>query len=319
MHQPQLFLTIPFFPTISLEFITEFDDISSLRSFLSSKYNIPSETLTFYNNTHLLSNENLLGSLQGFIHASIGLSGGKGGFGSLLRGQAATKRKTTNFDASKDLKGRRIRNVENEKKLKEFLKNKQKEDQDVEEEIKKYKEMSEKQSQMHYEMKLTQEYKNKLEDWEHKMGKSIAVGVNKLKREGNHVDQKNGGFEVPKKKICLEINKKIKNMYEEEDKEEEEKRIEMEERERKQKLEEELKKDEKLEKPLAIEYPEIDLKGIKSIEDLENLGSEHLKHGLMKLGLKCGGNLRERAQRLFDIKLDPTNLLNPKYLAKAKK
>ena len=93
----------------------------------------------------------------------------------------------------------------------------------------------------------------------------------------------------------------------------------MEERERKQKLEEELKKSEKVEKPLAIEYPEIDLKEIKSIEDLENLGSEHLKHGLMKLGLKCGGNLRERAQRLFDIKLDPTNLLNPKYLAKAKK
>ena len=318
--QQQLFLTTPFFPTISLEFFTEFDDISSLRSFLSSKYSIPSDIFTFYNNSHLLSNETLLTSLHGFIHANIGLSGGKGGFGSLLRGQAATKRKTTNFDASKDLKGRRIRNVENEKKLKEFLKNKQKEDQDVEEEIKKYKEMSEKQNQMHYELKLTQEYKNKLEDWEHKMGKSIAAGVNKLKRDGNDIGQKNGAFQVPKKKICMEINNKIKNMYEEETKEEEEKKIEMEEKERKQKLEEEeLKKNEKVEKPIAIEYPEIDLKEIKSVEDLENLGSEHLKHGLMKLGLKSSGNLRERAQRLYDIKLDPTNLLNPKYLAKAKK
>ena len=62
----------------------------------------------------------------------------------------------------------------------------------------------------------------------------------------------------------------------------------------------------------------IELKDMKSIEELENLGSAHLKAELMRLGLKCGGNLREKAQRLWDIKQDPTNLFNPKYIAKVK-
>ncbi len=38
----------------------------------------------------------------------------------------------------------------------------------------------------------------------------------------------------------------------------------------------------------------------------------------MLLGLKCGGSLKEKAQRLFDIKLDPSNLMKAKYLAKVK-
>jgi hypothetical protein len=57
-----------------------------------------------------------------FIHLHckyFGLLGGKGGFGSLLRGQKSTK-KTTNFSAMRDLSGRRIRHVENEKKLQEW-------------------------------------------------------------------------------------------------------------------------------------------------------------------------------------------------------
>lgn len=49
------------------------------------------------------------------------LRGGKGGFGSLLRG-AATKagRKTNNFDACRDMSGRRLRHVNAEKRLEEW-------------------------------------------------------------------------------------------------------------------------------------------------------------------------------------------------------
>ena len=318
----QLYVTTPFSNPISLEFLSEYDDISSLRSFLSSKYDIPSEILSFYHNSLLLSNGTLLNSLKGFVHANFSLLGGKGGFGSLLRGQAATKRKTTNFDASKDLKGRRIRNVENEKKLKEFLKKKEEEDENVEKELKKYKESEEKKSLRHYEMKLTQEYKNKLEDWENKMGKSIAMGFSKMRKDerGNHETE---NFEIPKKKVCLELNNRLRNLYENEP--EEEQKVEKEEIHEIEKLtakdEKNLKKkDETPEKLNPIEnFPELDLKMMTSIEDLEKLGAEHLKHELMKLGLKCGGNLKERAQRLFEIKKDPTNLFNPKYLAKAKK
>ena len=51
------------------------------------------------------------------ILASLPLCGGKGGFGSLMRNQAAKKKKITNWDASRDLSGRRIRDINNEKKL----------------------------------------------------------------------------------------------------------------------------------------------------------------------------------------------------------
>ena len=48
--------------------------------------------------------------------------GGKGGFGSLLRAMGKQISKTTNKDMCRDLTGRRIGDVEKEKKLKDMLK-----------------------------------------------------------------------------------------------------------------------------------------------------------------------------------------------------
>ena len=63
-------------------------------------------------------------------------------------------------------------------------------------------------------------------------------------------------------------------------------------------------------------FKEIDLSHINSVEELEKLGADHLKHELVRLGLKCGGSPKERAERLWTIKKDPSNLFNPKFLAK---
>lgn len=56
------------------------------------------------------------------VHLSLRLRGGKGGFGSLLRGAAtkAGQKKTNNFDACRDMSGRRLRHVNAEKKLEEW-------------------------------------------------------------------------------------------------------------------------------------------------------------------------------------------------------
>jgi hypothetical protein len=54
------------------------------------------------------------------VHVLLRLCGGKGGFGALLRGQGRDGKITDNFDACRDLSGRRIRHVEAEKKLKEW-------------------------------------------------------------------------------------------------------------------------------------------------------------------------------------------------------
>jgi len=52
------------------------------------------------------------------VRVSLRIVGGKGGFGSLLRGAPANPgvKKKTNFEDSRDLSGRRIRHVNNEKK-----------------------------------------------------------------------------------------------------------------------------------------------------------------------------------------------------------
>jgi hypothetical protein len=56
------------------------------------------------------------------------LNGGKGGFGSLLRSMNPKKKLTDNFEACRDLSGRRLRNINNERRLEE-LKKKQEEEE----------------------------------------------------------------------------------------------------------------------------------------------------------------------------------------------
>lgn len=53
------------------------------------------------------------------VHLTFSLLGGKGGFGALLRGSGRAAL-TDNFDACRDLSGRRLRHVNAEKKLQEW-------------------------------------------------------------------------------------------------------------------------------------------------------------------------------------------------------
>jgi hypothetical protein len=54
------------------------------------------------------------------LELHLGLDGGKGGFGSLLRGgQGLNHKKTTNFNSCRDLNGRRMRIVDAERRLNE--------------------------------------------------------------------------------------------------------------------------------------------------------------------------------------------------------
>ncbi|KAL0648778.1 hypothetical protein Bca4012_047069 [Brassica carinata] len=53
-----------------------------------------------------------------------------------------------------------------------------------------------------------------------------------------------------------------------------------------------------------------------SAKDVEVLGMERLKIELQSRGLKCGGTLQERAERLFLLKSTPLDILPKKFLAK---
>mmetsp|Transcript_69467 Transcript_69467/g.192246 ORF Transcript_69467/g.192246 Transcript_69467/m.192246 type:complete len:515 (-) Transcript_69467:99-1643(-) len=56
------------------------------------------------------------------------LLGGKGGFGSLLRGQKGRGKKTTNMDAMRDLSGRRLRHSKAVERIKEWMEKQKRED-----------------------------------------------------------------------------------------------------------------------------------------------------------------------------------------------
>ncbi|CAG0915328.1 unnamed protein product [Notodromas monacha] len=56
-----------------------------------------------------------------FLQIRMRLRGGKGGFGSMLRAIGAQIEKTTNKEACRDLSGRRLRDINEERRLKEWL------------------------------------------------------------------------------------------------------------------------------------------------------------------------------------------------------
>ncbi|XP_028396012.1 replication stress response regulator SDE2-like [Dendronephthya gigantea] len=60
----------------------------------------------------------------------------------------------------------------------------------------------------------------------------------------------------------------------------------------------------------------LNLDEYNSIQDLESLGLDVLKSALMSLGLKCGGTLQQRAERLFSIKGIPREKIDPSLFAK---
>ncbi|KAK0413708.1 hypothetical protein QR680_006955 [Steinernema hermaphroditum] len=53
---------------------------------------------------------------------------------------------------------------------------------------------------------------------------------------------------------------------------------------------------------LANKGAPLDLNDFNSVEELEKVGLDRLKNALMALGMKCGGTLKERSERLFATK-----------------
>ena len=77
-------------------------------------------------NVQLYKNGKILQQSNTLIHDDVvevvaRLPGGKGGFGSMLRALGNQIQKTTNKEACRDLSGRRLRDINDEKRLKQFV------------------------------------------------------------------------------------------------------------------------------------------------------------------------------------------------------
>ena len=175
------------------------------------------------NNTYLISEGKLLKNNfplvdydNKIIEVRLRLKGGKGGFGSSLRLQQATKKQTKNFDACRDLQGRRLRKVNQERQLNEWRMKK------VEEEklLKKYSEgyntneedlfkkiMNEKRSVD--AIKKNQKFYEDNEKLKFNIKKSIKIYLNK-KRERTDNEKNEENIEKEKNDDNVKLKKRIK-------------------------------------------------------------------------------------------------------------
>lgn len=102
-------------------------------SSLYSLYNINRDDAYFISNGKIIDlSEDLSHYNDCIIHCHYRLLGGKGGFGSLLKGQPAVKKQTKNFDACRDISGRRLRHVNQEKQIMEWQQKKEEEEKIIE-------------------------------------------------------------------------------------------------------------------------------------------------------------------------------------------
>jgi hypothetical protein len=107
----------------SLDFM-ELPNGKDIKERLTLLEKIPSDMLSLRINGSILGDADFLTTGAAVVRATIknALKGGKGGFGAMLRALAkqAGGKKTTDFGACRDLSGRRLRHVNDEKILQKW-------------------------------------------------------------------------------------------------------------------------------------------------------------------------------------------------------
>ncbi|GMS78946.1 hypothetical protein PENTCL1PPCAC_1121, partial [Pristionchus entomophagus] len=271
---------------------------------------------------------------HGFFSFSLRLKGGKGGFGTLLKSFRINK--SSNQLMCRDLSGRRLADVEEEKKLKKW----------VETTGDREKEKETKQKVKHEKLRAATRDKPKhdfndpdyirtREDILEKTDDAFEDGFKNLKKRKPVVveEEESSDEEDDQPGTSAATFRKAKRervMFAEEssssspDSKEEEKGGSEEKEDEKIHdyrtpdeqpvapapppvvVVEAPKKEEKkpYEKPKDIptDFPLVELQECAGVDELEALGLYHLKHALEARGLKCGGSLQERAARLFSVK-----------------
>jgi len=117
-----VFVRTLFLKDTRLVYLADCSSLEECRSALNSRSGVPRDQLIFYSNGKRMGE---LGSVEvhDTIDACLALPGGKGGFGSMLRALGAQIEKTTNKEACRDLSGRRLRDINEETRLKNYVNN----------------------------------------------------------------------------------------------------------------------------------------------------------------------------------------------------
>lgn len=119
--------------------------------------------------------------VEASIHTIFRLLGGKGGFGSMLRAIGAQIEKTTNRDACRDLSGRRLRDINEEKRLKAWLEKQQ--DKESDQYAKKKQKLERLLSQPRHDFK-DEEYEQARSELTANVGEAVEEGFKKAQQLG---------------------------------------------------------------------------------------------------------------------------------------
>ena len=218
--------------------------------------------------------------IPSFVDIRLRIVGGKGGFGSLLRGgQPGTqKKKNTNYGACRDLNGRRIRHVKQEEELAKW----NKEQEEAKNNGKPTKSKTDKLPTVEVEDLVTEtslisemvassvlEAFKKKEDEQNSQKRPLP---DDLQEPPTKIQKTNETQEVHDTKNIDDSSQKEKN-------------------------------------------GKIDLDKYET-DSLKALGMDKLKEQLVLRGLKCGGSLDQRVARLMAIKGKPKSEWDKKLLAK---
>ncbi|KAF7688282.1 replication stress response regulator SDE2 isoform X1 [Silurus meridionalis] len=125
------------------------------------------------------------------------LRGGKGGFGSMLRALGAQIEKTTNREACRDLSGRRLRDVNHEKEMAEWLKKQA--DRDAEKEQRRLERIQRKLAEPKHRF-TDAEYERQCHDLSERLEDSVLKGMQASSSSMVQPDDK-----VPRKRLAKKI------------------------------------------------------------------------------------------------------------------
>ena len=199
--------------TLTTEFYEIKDKKERIITLLEKKGISPLIYSVISNGKNLSLNSELKDYENSIIEFRIILKGGKGGFGTLLKTQPARKKLTNNFDACRDLSGRRVGHVNQEKLNKEWKQKKKNESkiinkynnggkiEDVEYYLKKHKNID--------IVKENKKFLREQENIDKMINKTFKYLKKKRIRKENDIDKEN----KPKENI-ISINDINKNLNE---------------------------------------------------------------------------------------------------------
>ncbi|CAG5013391.1 unnamed protein product [Parnassius apollo] len=153
---------------------SELINVSDLRCKISQSFGVPVEDLFVTVNGRLLSNEFILKKENNVVRVHTRLVGGKGGFGSMLRAIGAQIEKTTNREACRDLSGRRLRDINEEKRLRKWLEGQEDREREVAE--RKQKKLERLMAEPKIEVNLNPDYEKVRQELPERVSAAVDAG-----------------------------------------------------------------------------------------------------------------------------------------------